>query len=341
VGLPACKKLAELQQQGRDLKCVAFAPAGGWTVLWDQNGNWTEGNVPDAAFRKMQEVARQGGTLRSISYGPHASWVLLFDKTGVWYGGVADDLARVLNNAARRGFSVLCVAFTARDWICLTDHGWWTSNTTIAPSRAIAQSSRSGHLPKWISVRGTPGKPNFVKWSELIHRAYDGKIAGGYAVQVFHHGKLVAEGAEGWARLPSEPQDPSVKWTRDTIMGIASVSKTVSAVALLKLWEETGHKFSLDAPFWPYIKRVCPTASAEVKRVTIRQVLTHRSGFPKMDDALTPRDLEKLLNRPLAHPPGTFPEYQNNNYYIVHLLIEEIGHVPYLSFRKDQAADAT
>jgi hypothetical protein len=336
AGMPACKKLVELQKQGRELKGVAFAPSGGWTVLWDQNGNSTEGNVPDAAFQTIQEVARQGGTLRSISYGPHGSWVIMFGQTGVWYGGVPGDLAKVLNNAVRNRFSVLCVAFTAADWICLTDHGWWTSNTTIAPSRAIAQGYRSGQRPKWIAVKGSLGKPNFVKWSELIHRAYDGKIAGGYAFQVFHYGMLAAEGAEGWARLPSEPRDPSVRWTQDTIMGIASVSKTISAVALLKLWEETGRTFALDDPFWPHIKRVCPTAGADVKRVTIREVLTHRSGFPKMDDdAITPRDLEKLLNRPLAHPPGTVPEYQNNNYYIVHLLIEEIGHVKYTPYVKE------
>jgi CubicO group peptidase (beta-lactamase class C family) len=334
-GMPVCKKLAEVQQPGRVLKSVAFAPAGGWTVLWDQNGNWTEGNVPYAASKKMQEVASQGGTLRSISYGPHGSWVILFDKTGVWYGGIAAELAQVLDNAARSRFTVLCVAFTARDWICLTDHGWWTSDPTIAPSRAVDQAYQNGQWPKWIAVKGSLGKPNLIKWSALIHRAYDGKIAGGYAFQVFQHGKLAGQGAVGWARLPSEPEDPSVRWTKDTIMSVASVSKTVSAVALLKLWEETDHKFSLDDPFWPYIKRVCPSASADVKRVTIREVLTHRSGFPKMDDARTPRDLEKLLNRPLAHPPGTFPEYQNNNYYIVHLLIEEIGHVEYTPYVKE------
>jgi hypothetical protein len=124
AGMPACKKLVELQKQGRELKGVAFAPSGGWTVLWDQNGNCTEGNVPDAAFQTIQEVARQGSTLRSISYGPHGSWVILFGQTGVWYGGVPGDLAKVLNNAVRNRFSVLCVAFTTADWICLTDHGW-------------------------------------------------------------------------------------------------------------------------------------------------------------------------------------------------------------------------
>lgn len=42
-------------------------PGGGWTVLWNQNGNWTQGSIPDNAFKKMQEIVKGGGTLRSIA----------------------------------------------------------------------------------------------------------------------------------------------------------------------------------------------------------------------------------------------------------------------------------
>ena len=330
--LPACKKLKELQQKGRDLKCVAFAPAGGWAVLWDQNGHWTEGNVPEVASKKLQDIASRGGALRSIAFGPDGGWVILFDGTGVWHGGVPHGLARVLDGATRNRLTVVCVAFTGKNWVCLTERGWWASDPAIAPSKAVARAYRQNRLPRWIAARPTLGEPEFAKWSELMHGAYDGKLAGGYAFQVFHHGKLMAEGAEGWARLPSEPRDPSVRWTRDTVMGVASVSKTVTAVALLKLWEEKGRSFSLDDPFWPHVRRVFPTAAADVKRVTIRQVLAHRSGFAKSGGYITPLDLQKLLDRPLAHPPGTFHEYQNNNFALVHHLIEQIGHVEYTPY---------
>src|ERR1700679_1886624 len=41
LDLPACQKLAELQK-GRpvNFKCVAFAPTGGCTILWDASSNW-------------------------------------------------------------------------------------------------------------------------------------------------------------------------------------------------------------------------------------------------------------------------------------------------------------
>jgi CubicO group peptidase (beta-lactamase class C family) len=120
-------------------------------------------------------------------------------------------------------------------------------------------------------------------------------------------------------------------------MGVASVSKTVTAVALLKLWEEfqkTDRKFSLDEPFWPRIKAVCPNAHADVQRVTIRQLLMHRSGLAKTADYFTPRDVEKLLMTPLAHKPGEVYEYQNNNFYLLHVVIEQIGQVQYTPYVK-------
>lgn len=330
---PAVKKLIELQN-GHTLKCVAFAPGGGWSVFFDQNGNWSEG-IPDDAFKRIVEVAKNGGTLRSISFRPGGGWVLLFDRTGVYYGGIPDDLAKILNDSIKRKATVRCVAFTTRsDWICLTSNGWWTSNLSLPASKSITELSKKGQSLKWVAIAPELGPHNFGKWSDLIHNAYDGKLAGGYAFAVLDHGKLVAKGAHGWARAPWEKQNPSVPWTLDKPMGVASVSKTVTAVALLKLWEETDHKFSLDDPFWPHIRRLCPTAHADVKKVTIRQLLTHRSGFKKGDDYTNPKDLEKLLNEPLAHKPGTAYEYQNNNFYIVHLLIEEIGHVQYTPYVK-------
>jgi CubicO group peptidase (beta-lactamase class C family) len=335
--LPACKKLAELQQQGRDLKSVAFAPTGGWTVLWDQNGNWTEGSVPDGASKKIQEVARNGGTLRSVSFGRDGAWVVLIDKAGAWFGDIAPELAKVLTNAIKTQNPVRCVAFTSKDWICLADRGWWTSNVDLPASKFVRDSVKKGRSPKWIAVVPTPGKHDFNKWSEKIRGALNGKFAGGYAFEVLDEGKVVASGAEGWARAPWEKEHPSVPWTLDKPMGVASVSKTVTAVALLKLWEEhqkTGRKFSLDEPFWPRIKAVCPNAHADVQRVTIRHLLRHRSGFKKTGDYFTPKDVEELLNLPLAHKPGEVPEYQNNNFYLLHLVIEQIGQVQYTPYVK-------
>jgi CubicO group peptidase (beta-lactamase class C family) len=334
LDLPACKKLAELQQGQNTFKCVAVTPSGGWALFWNANANWSI-NCPEGAFKKTQEVVKAGGTLRSIAFGPNDAWVLLYDKAGIAYGNVPDDLAQVLKNALKNGLTVRCVSFTTSGtWFCLSNNGWWTSDLNHPASKQIAALEKEGKSPRWIAVAPEIGPHDFAKWSDTIHRACDGKLAGGYAFEALQRGKVVAQGAEGWARAPWQPANPSLRWTIDKPMGVASVSKTVTAVALLKLWEETGRKFSLDDPFWPHIKQICPQANADVQRVTIRQLLMHKSGFKPGDDYTTPKDLEKLLTQPLAHKPGTFSQYENNNYYIARLLVEQIGQTQYTPYVK-------
>jgi len=334
--LPACKKLADLQKGKTTIHCAAFAPSGGWTLLWNQNGNWTIGAVPDAAFQKMQAVVKAGSTLRSLAFGPNGAWVLLYDQTGVQFGKVPDELGKVLNNAVQQKLMVRCVCFAPDGtWICLTSNGWWTSDRNHPASKMIAKLDRQQHALHWVAVAPDVGAHDFEKWTSVVRQHHQADWPGGYAFAVLHKGKLAAEGAEGWARAPWQLKDPSVKWTVEKPMGVASVSKTVTAVALLKLWEERDKKFSLDGPFWPHIKAVCPRASAGAKKVTIRQLLQHKSGFKKVEGCNTPKDAENLLEQPLEHKPGTNRAYDNNNYYIARLVLEQIGKVQYTAYVKE------
>jgi CubicO group peptidase (beta-lactamase class C family) len=334
--LSMCKKIVELQKaKNTTFNALAFSPAGGSTLFWNKDGSWTLGSVPADAFQKIVEVSKSGGTLRSVSYGPNGAWVVLFDKTGIASGNIPDGLGKVFDNAIKNNLTVRCVCFTTSGaWICLTNNGWWTNNLDHPACKMIASLEKQHKDIHWVSVASEIGPHDFNKWSDYIHKQCDGKLPGGYAFEVLHQGKIVAKGAEGWARAPWQPSDPSVKWTLDKPMGVASVSKTITAVALLKLWEETNQKFSLDDPFWPHIKSICPTASADVKKVTIRELLCHKSGFKQMDSYENPKDLEKLLTRPLAFPPGTHYAYDNNNFYIARLVLEQIGHVEYTPYVK-------
>lgn len=336
VNLGACKKLAELQKGKPLFQCVAFTPSAAWTLLWNQNGNWTDGSLPDGAFAKIQEVVKAGGTLRSVAFGPNGAWVVLFDQTGVWYANVPAELGKTLDNAVNQRLTVRCVCFThSGAWICLTDNGWWTSDLNHPASKMIAELDREHKPIHWVAVAPAVGAHDFEKWKGIIHRQYEGKVPGGYAFAVLHQGKIVAEGAAGWARAPWEKEHPSVKFTLEKPMGVASVSKTITAVALLKLWEQRQKAFSLDGAFWPHIKEACPRAHADVKRVTIRQLLQHKSGFKKADDCKSPQELEKLLEEPLAHKPGTHEEYSNNNYYAARVVLEQIGKVHYTAYVKE------
>ena len=185
-----------------------------------------------------------------------------------------------------------------------------------------------------VSVRSH----DYHQWEKTVREEMGAHLAGGYAYALLDQGKIVASGAEGYARAPREKTDGGLRWTLDKPMGLASVSKTITAVAVLNLWDETGHSFSLDDPFWPHIKRVVPDCGADGRKITIRQLLTHRSGLPHIEalgDVITPQKLEKLLKEPLAHKPGEEYSYDNNNFYILRLVIEEISHYSYTAYVKN------
>jgi CubicO group peptidase (beta-lactamase class C family) len=332
LNLPICQKLHALQETSGDFKCVAFAPGGGWTILHGAHGSYTEGQVPEASIGKIEEIGARGGELRSIAYGPQCAWVLLHDKTGVAYGGVPKELGDFLDATVEHERIVRFVAFTGPDWVCVTDHGWRSSNDELAVARRIGDAIRRKISPKWIARSPTPRAHDFSKWLGIIQHAYHGKLAGGYGFQVSQHGKVVLSVAEGWARAPWEKDHPSEKWTMTKPMPIASISKTITGVALLKLWEQSGYQFSLDAPVWPYLGKLSPTAHEDVKRVTFRQLLTHRSGFNSTLDATA--DLQKFLNSPLVRQPGGAWEYDDNNFYLLRLLIEQIANEDYTSYVK-------
>ncbi|HEY2341382.1 MAG TPA: serine hydrolase domain-containing protein, partial [Chthoniobacteraceae bacterium] len=175
---------------------------------------------------------------------------------------------------------------------------------------------------------------DFALWRRLIHRELDGTVVGGYGYEILQHGKVVAAEAKGFARAPWEKVDPSVPFTLDKLAPVASVSKTITAVALLKLWDEKKVRFSLDDPIGPILSRVAPNANPAAQRITIRQVLMHKTGFKAGADVVNRRQLADLLHRPLAYRPGAQFQYQDNNYYLARVILEQLSGESYPRYVK-------
>ncbi len=180
--------------------------------------------------------------------------------------------------------------------------------------------------------RAAPPAHDFRRFAPSIHRQLAGHLEGGYAFAVMHGGAIVASDTFGWARTPWERDRPSMKWTLDTTMALASVSKTITAVSLLHLWDEKKQSFSLDDPFWPFVERLFPDPRPEIKRITIRQLLMHRSGITNPNDAQTIADVRGLLRQPLEFDPGSRFAYHNNNYFILRYVLEQIAHAGYTPY---------
>jgi D-alanyl-D-alanine carboxypeptidase len=115
---------------------------------------------------------------------------------------------------------------------------------------------------------------------------------------------------------------------------VGSVTKTFSAVVLLQLADE--HRLDLDAPVNRYLPKLLPD-----DRITVRQLLGHRSGLYDYTDDLfadsvsgveavrnkvfTYRQLVGLaLKKPRTNAPGAAYSYSNTNFVVAGMLIEKL-----------------
>lgn len=153
-----------------------------------------------------------------------------------------------------------------------------------------------------------------------------GRLAG-LSVAVFRNGEpIVARGygyADREAGLPAEPE---------TSYPIASVSKTFTAAAIVRLSEQG--KLGLDDALSTFF----PKARPVIGRLTVRQLLNHTSGLTKGGPA--PRHAaESVVRRGgTAMAPGLRWDYSNYNFSLLGLVIEHVSGRPYAEYVRDELA---
>lgn len=164
-----------------------------------------------------------------------------------------------------------------------------------------------------------------------VSRALARRAAPGAVVLVARRGVIAKWKAYGYASLYTNGDyalaDDPRPMQKDEIFDMASVSKLFTAVAIMQLWDEG--KFKLDDPVAKYLPQFGVNGKEEV---TIRQLLTHTSGF--RPDPPTPlyeikgsrKDrMDYVLQLPLEHPPGTHYVYSDINFITLGALIEKLS----------------
>lgn len=175
----------------------------------------------------------------------------------------------------------------------------------------------------------------------------------GGALAVVKDRRLVYARGYGWAnreaKIPVQP---------DSLFRIASISKPITAVAVLKLVEDG--KLSLDAKAFPRLG-IQPAVQSLVdpeprlRDITIRQLLQHTGGWDrdKSFDPMfrseriaranltpppaTPADVIRyMLSRPLDFDPGARYAYSNFGYCVLGRLIEKASGQAYETFVREK-----
>jgi CubicO group peptidase (beta-lactamase class C family) len=122
----------------------------------------------------------------------------------------------------------------------------------------------------------------------------------------------------------------------ETLMGIASVTKMFTTVAVLKLAEEG--RVHLDDPFTRYLGGYPAAWSA----ITVRQLLAMQSGIPDgthgdvvapgIGFAPWPDHVRWATTQPLDFAPGSEAAYSNTNFLLLGQLVESVARVSYEAY---------
>src|SRR5512133_3882851 len=110
----------------------------------------------------------------------------------------------------------------------------------------------------------------------VVANVLDRWPAAGLAVGVVRDGSLEWFHGHGVANIASH-----TPITQDTVFRIGSITKTVTAIAVMQLWEQG--LVDLDAPANHYLRafQLVP-AKASFRPATVRHLLTHTAGVPEV-----------------------------------------------------------
>lgn len=132
--------------------------------------------------------------------------------------------------------------------------------------------------------------------------------------------------------------------TLNTHFDIGSMNKAFTKVAVLSLVRDG--KLHLDDPLDKFLDGFGPVAG---KKVTVEQLLEHRSGFGDYHDSAywdldyAGKNMAALVNlirqMPLLFEPGTEQEYSNAGYVLLGAIIEKVTGKDYFSFIQERIVD--
>ncbi len=200
-----------------------------------------------------------------------------------------------------------------------------------------------------------PGMASYDQTITAFMRKFS--IPGG-AVAVMRDGKLIYARGFGYADVENKTLVQP-----DALFRIASVSKTITSAAIMKLVEDG--KLTLDDRVTPFIAHLGPASGATVdprwEQITIRHLLNHtggwdrtkpNGGFDPIDrpaiaaaavNAPAPASPETLIRymkgMPLDFNPGEKFVYSNFGYIILGRVIERVSGMPYKEYVRARVLD--
>jgi CubicO group peptidase (beta-lactamase class C family) len=159
----------------------------------------------------------------------------------------------------------------------------------------------------------------------------------GISILITKNGEILYNRSKGMSDI-----NQGAPITADTTFDIASVAKSITAIAVMQLMER--RRLSLDDSVLKWL----PELPATWHGITIHHLLSHQSGIPDCcSDVLLDKfqemdgvDNHKLLRRYIADDtllfaPGTGAKYSNTNYVLLAEIIGKAAGMPYAQYLQE------
>lgn len=204
----------------------------------------------------------------------------------------------------------------------------------------LPQLASAGQRQWWVS--GTP-VPELAAYDRAMQTFMQDRNIPGGTLAVTLEGRLVLARGYSWI------EDSVARLQPDSLFRIASLSKPITAAAILQLVEKGD--LSLEQPLTSVLEPTAPAAQTrdpQVHDITLLHLLQHSAGWdrdlsfdPMFSDRRIARALDAELpisqadiirymsGQPLNFPPGQRYAYSNYGYCLLGRMIEAITGQPY------------
>lgn len=206
------------------------------------------------------------------------------------------------------------------------------TSTTVVQTEIDATGSAvvaepAGEAPTSPVIVATPVLPVVSGWAafdqHLMTILADGSSA--VSATVLRNGEVVHEVALGARTATGDSVQIGDRYR------VASISKMITAITVLQLVE--AGLIGIDDVVGPRLaaRLGVSSPSAGVESISVRHLLTHRSGIGQYENLMFRRQVESCpsagvsgLSRGLERAPGTTYRYSNLNFCLLGLLIEDV-----------------
>jgi uncharacterized protein YbbC (DUF1343 family)/CubicO group peptidase (beta-lactamase class C family) len=183
-------------------------------------------------------------------------------------------------------------------------------------------TSNEANVTAPTAVSGSATRLDFTPIEALVNAAIEREQMPGCVIAIGRHDTVLFTRAYGKRAILPQPEP----MTADTIFDLASLTKPVATATSIMILVEKG-LIDIDRPVADYLPEF---ASNGKGRVTVRQVMVHSAGLPKVNplrdyDNGYDAAMSKLLGTAMVYTPGTKYLYSDIDYIVLGEMVRRVS----------------